>query len=66
MTKDEIEAAAKSAGMLNPKVIPLRKLTQETVWRLWYGPDKDRKAIELPRNPDPSHVAHMIKQHKAA
>lgn len=66
MTKDEVVEAARSAGLQNPKLIPLRKLTQEVVWRLWYGPDTNRLNIELPRDPDAEHVTNLINQRKVA
>ena len=60
MTKDQIEEAARAAGLLNPRVIPLRKLTQEVVWRLWWGPDNARQNVELPRDPAAAQVQHVL------
>lgn len=52
--------AAEAAGLTRPRVIPLRKITQEVIWRLWHGPDTARTPIEMPVEPDAELVARLL------
>lgn len=50
MQISQLVSAARSAGLEQPRVIPLRRRAGTIVYQLMYGPQGARESLELPFN----------------